>query len=66
MLIDNLTDKRAQRQVTSVYEFSDFCNRTRWVYQCLRCSKSTKAGGTVVDNLEQQVVMVLVYTAAAD
>lgn len=51
---------------TSVYEFSDFFHQTRLVYQHLSCSTNKKAVGTVVDNLEQQVVMVLVHTVTAD
>lgn len=53
-------------EITSVYEFSDFSHRTMWVYQRLRCSTNKKVVDTVVDNLEQQVVMVLARTAIAD
>lgn len=53
-------------KITSVYEFSDFSHRTMWVYQRLRCSTNKKVVDTVVDNLEQQVVMVLAHTAIAD
>lgn len=53
-------------KITSVYEFSDSSHRTMWVYQRLRCSTNKKVVDTVVDNLEQQVVMVLAHTAIAD
>lgn len=63
---NRISRKAMLSEITSVYEFSDFSHRTMWVYQRLRCSTNKKVVDTVVDNLEQQVVMVLARTAIAD